>query len=431
MSEPRSDTASTDASVTSAPAGGAGRRAGVVTIDQVVSGASNLIPLLWVAHALAPGDFGRFSLIILIYLFTQATLRALVGWPLLVHPEDADAHPHHVLGAVSVLSLAAAGISLAIGLATWAAGSPMGPATVALGALMPLLCIQDTGRFLGIAQARPVRALSLDVLWLALMLAGFAAVALSGHDTLFWYAVAWAGSGAAAGLWVFRQQGTPRPHDLTLGWLRAHWSYSSRSFISATATTAVTLVGSMCIALVSGPQAVGAVRAALMLERPSAALQLAVATSAATDIAREQPDDKGLLAIQRRTLLMASAVAVINLVVLLLLPDPLGKALLGQMWPLVAPLVLLIGLRVVISASQSGLRAALLGRRQITVVMYVDILSSLATIVGLVVGAAVADAEGAMWGSLPGLTLATVCWWVALRRHLRTASVLAPAPAAG
>jgi O-antigen/teichoic acid export membrane protein len=243
--------------------------------------------------------------------------------------------------------------------------------------------------------------------------------------------VAWAGAGAAAGLWVFIQQGVPGPHDVSLGWLRERWSYSSRSFVSATSTTAVTLVGSMLMALVSGPQAVGAIRAALMLERPSAALQLAVATSAATDIARERPDNSALMVIQRRTLLIATAVAVLNLLVLVLLPDSVGEAALGQMWPLVAPLVVLIGLRVVISASQSGLRAALLGRRQIKIVMYVDILSSVTTIVGLVVGAAIADAPGAMWGSLPGLALATVCWWAALRRHLRTATDLAPASAAG
>lgn len=412
-------------------ASGAGRRTSVVTIDQVVSGASNLIPLIWVAHALAPGDFGRFSLVILIYLFTQATLRALVGWPLLVHPEDADARPHQVLGVVTILSAGAAAGSIALAAATWAAGSPMATATLALGLLMPLLCVQDSGRFLGIAQSRPGRALVLDLLWLALMLAGFAVVALSGNDSLFWYSVAWAGSGAAAGLWVFVQQGLPRSGDISLGWLREHWDYSSRSFISATATTAVTLVGSTLIALVSGPQAVGAIRAALMLERPSAALQLAVATSAATDIAREQPDNRGLMAIQRRTLLIATVVAVLNLVVLVLLPDPVGEALLGQVWPLVAPLMLLIGLRVVISASQSGARAALLGRRQIKTVMYVDILSSVTTIIGLVIGAAVADAEGAMWGSLPGLALATACWWVALRRNLRATPTLAPTPTVG
>jgi O-antigen/teichoic acid export membrane protein len=167
-------------------ASSAGRRVSVVTIDQIVSGASNLIPLIWVAHVLQPDDFGRFSLIILIYLFTQATLRALVGWPLLVHPEDADARPRHVLGVVSILSAAAAAASLAIGAATGATGSPMGPATIALGVLMPLLCIQDTGRFLGIAQSLPGRALSLDMLWLALMLAGFASVAATDHDTLVW-----------------------------------------------------------------------------------------------------------------------------------------------------------------------------------------------------------------------------------------------------
>ena len=67
----------------------------------------------------------------------------------------------------------------------------------------------------------------------------------------------------------------------------------------------------------SGPVAVAAVRAALLLERPSTAVQMAVATSAAADIAREHPDNAGLVYHQRRTMVLSIVVAVLNMAVVL------------------------------------------------------------------------------------------------------------------
>src|SRR5689334_24441692 len=51
--------------------GGAGRRASLVTFDQGISSASNLLMLIWVAHALSAADFGRFSLVFFVWVFTQ------------------------------------------------------------------------------------------------------------------------------------------------------------------------------------------------------------------------------------------------------------------------------------------------------------------------------------------------------------------------
>ena len=98
-------------------------------------------------------------------------------------------------------------------------------------------------------------------------------------------------------------------------------------------------------------------------------------------------------------------VAVLNFGVLFLIPDALGELVLGDVWYLVTPLLLVIGLRVLVMAGQCGVRAALMGRRQISQVMKVDIAGTVLSIVGFVIGAALGDAEGAYWGSLVGLTL--------------------------
>lgn len=396
-----------------------GRRASLVTFDQGISSASNLLVLIWIAHALSPADFGRFSLVFFVWVFTQnGVVRSLVSSTVMVHPEDVDERPRSVLGAAVLLSLAVGAFCVVAGAGLWWAGSDVGPPLLLVGALMPLLGVQDVGRFLGIAESKPGRAVVLDTIWLVLLVGAFVAVDTVDDPTLMWLVAAWAGSGAAAGLWVFVQYGVPRARELSLDWLRDRWHFSWRSLVASSSSAAVALVGSSLMAIVSGPVAVAGVRAALLLERPSTTVQTAVATSSATDIARERSDNAGLLRHQRRTMTASIAVAAINMAVLLLIPDSLGKLLLGGVWDIVQPLLLVVGFHVGVLAAQSGVRAALMGRRQIQSVMIVDIAGTVLSIIGLVIGAAMADAQGAMWGGVVGQGITAAIWWVVLVRHL-------------
>ena len=399
--------------------GGAGRRAGLVTFDQGISSASNLLMLIWVAHALSAADFGRFSLVFFVWVFTQnGVVRSLVSSTVMVHPEDADERPRSVLGAAVLLSLAVGALCALLGGGLWWAGSNIGPPLLLVGVLMPLLGVQDAGRFIAIAESKPVRAVVLDSIWLGLMLGGFVAVEVSHGATLMWLVAAWAGTGALSGVWVFVQHGIPRARELSLDWLRERWHFSWRSLVASSSSAAVALIGSSLMAIVSGPLAVAGVRAALLLERPSTTVQTAVATSAATDIAREKSDNAGLLRHQRRTMTASILVALANLAVLMVIPDSVGKLLLGNVWKIVEPLLLVVGFHVGVLAAQSGVRAALMGRRQIHSVMIVDITGTVLSIVGLVIGAALADAQGAMWGGVVGQGITAVLWWSVLLRHL-------------
>jgi O-antigen/teichoic acid export membrane protein len=399
--------------------GGAGRRAGLVTFDQGISSASNLLMLIWVAHALSAADFGRFSLVFFVWVFTQnGVVRSLVSSTVMVHPEDADERPRSVLGAAVLLSLAVGALCAVLGGGLWWAGSNIGPPLLLVGVLMPLLGVQDAGRFIAIAESKAGRAVVLDSIWLGLMLAAFVAVEVSHGATLMWLVAAWAGTGALSGMWVFVQHGIPRARELSLDWLRERWHFSWRSLVASSSSAAVALIGSSLMAIVSGPLAVAGVRAALLLERPSTTVQTAVATSAATDIAREKSDNAGLLRHQRRTMTASILVALLNLGVLLVIPDSVGKLLLGNVWKIVEPLLLVVGFHVGVLAAQSGVRAALMGRRQIHSVMIVDITGTVLSIVGLVIGAALADAQGAMWGGVVGQGITAVIWWSVLLRHL-------------
>lgn len=412
--------------MTATGAAQARRRIGAITIDQIVASVSNLLVLIWAAHALQPADFGRFSLVFLIYTLAQGgVIRSLVAVTVVVHPEDADTRPRAALGAVVVLS---AGVGLAC-LATagglWLIGSPMASSLLLIGALMPFLALQDVGRFVAIARARPVGALVLDGIWLVLTVAAFTAIGLLGETSLFAMVLGWAGTGAVAGLWVFVQYGVPRGRELSLDWIKERWDFGWRSLVASSSSGLVAVVGSALLAVVSGPIAVAQVRSALLLERPSTTVQSAVATSAGADIAREGSDRHGILVHQRRTMVISTVVAALNIAVLLLIPDWAGELLLGNMWAFVTPLLLVVGLRVLTNAAQSGVRAVLVGRRQIKQVMVIDIAGTILMIVGMVVGGALGDGEGAMWGGLAGQVVTVVAWWVVFVRYLRAGAPLA------
>ena len=72
----------------------------MITIDQIVSGASNLLIALLSAHLLGTAAFGYFGLILVIYAGAQGVTRSLVGDPLLVHPDDGSG-PHAPVGQVT------------------------------------------------------------------------------------------------------------------------------------------------------------------------------------------------------------------------------------------------------------------------------------------------------------------------------------------
>lgn len=399
--------------------GGAGRRAFLVTLDQAISSGSNILVLIYVAHALAPVDFGRFTLLFLVAALAQGLVRSLVSLPVLVHPEDADGRPRALIWSAGLIGVVAALPCLAVGGLLWVLTNPLGAPLVALAACLPLLQVQDLGRYLAIARSAPAWAIVLDVLWIVLMGGAFVALHLGGWVSLTTLMLAWAGGGAVSAVWVFAQYGVPRRRDRSTAWLRERWHFAWRTLVANLSGNAGAVVGAVLMTLVSTAVAVAAVRAAILLGRLGAAVQLAVGSSVAADVAREQPDDRELMRHQRRAMLLSGGASVVNIVVLLFLPDVVGEALLGRVWSVMEPLLLPTGLTVVAMAAQSGVKAVLLGRREIRIAMRFDIVGTVINIVALVIGAAWAGASGAVWALFVGQALASALWWVAILRYLR------------
>lgn len=398
-------------------------RAGLTTVSQILSSISNLGAVIFAAHSLTPADFGWFSLVLMVYSVGLGIVHSLISVPAVAHPDEADAHPWRILG--SALTVTTWGAIPCIGgaLLAMAAGSPLGTALLALAITAPLLLLQNVGRYVSFARADPLGALVLDALWLGLWIAAVAVCLSQDWTSLFTITLTWAGSGALAALYVLAQYGWPDERP-SLAWLRGRWGFSWRSLVGNVSATSGALVGSLAVALVSTPISVAAIRASMLLRRPSQLMQSAISTSVANDVAREESGLGAIKRHQRRAMLMSSGAGVLNLAIVVWLPDPAGRLVLGEVWALIDPLRLPVGLAIVAYASQAGVRAALLGKRQIQTIMFAEISGTIVTIVALVVGAIIDDAAGALWGLVVGTTFISLTWWVLFVRYLRSTPVV-------
>jgi O-antigen/teichoic acid export membrane protein len=394
------------------------RRLGLLTIDQLISGASNVLIALLAARTLSAAEFGLFGIVFLVYTLLIGITRALVSDPLLVHPEESEQRPGEAIGTTCVLALPLTAILVAVGIGVSGWDARLGEALLVLSAALPLLALQDLGRYLAFATHRPMRAVVLDAVWLVLMLAAVSILIASDRRTLVWLMVAWAGSGAAAGILLFARY---RVRDVqpNLAWVRFTWPLSWRYLVSYIAIQGSALGASSEVGAIAGARALGGVQGALLLARPFTTFQVAAATQAIGEVARCAADARGVW----RNALVSSAltggVGALNLLAMLVLPTALGEALLGESWDLAEPLLLPTGLYIVCIGILTGPAAALLGVKAMRKATTMNVAMGIGALIWAAIGALIDGARGAMWAAALGQSLVMVAWWLLLWIHLR------------
>lgn len=394
----------------------AGRRLGVATIDQALAGASNVLIAVLAARLLGVESFGLFAVVFLVYVMVQGAGRALTSEPLLLHPVEAEQRPGDAIGTGLVLGLGLGGLVVAAGLAAHLWDERLGNALLALGVFVPLLVLQDVGRYLGFATRRPAKALTLDSTWLVLQLGGVAVLVASDSDSLWQFVVAWAGSGAVAGLVVLGQHRGVHPR-LSLSWLRETWGYSWRYLVSYTSTQGSGLLAAILLGAISGPRALGAVQGALLLQRPFMTFQVAVIASGVGEVTRRADDRHAVRALVRTLTVLTTVVAVVNGAVLLVLPDAVGRAVLGDTWAAAERLLWPTAVQIVLIGLMTGFRTGLLGLRAVDKAVVIDIGTTILALVLSVGGAIMGGAEPAMWGVAISHAVGAVIWFVVFWRR--------------
>jgi O-antigen/teichoic acid export membrane protein len=388
----------------------------VITVDQAVAGGSNVLIAVIAARLLEPALFGLFGIVFLLYMVAQGVSRALVNDPLLIHPDEAEDRKAEVIGTSCLLGLGIGAAVALIGAAVSPIDASLGGAIVVLGACLPLLALQDLGRYLGFATQRPASALELDVTWLLLLIVAVIPLFASGTHSLPWLIAAWGGSGAVAGLLIFVQH---RDHGVRLGlsWLRYTWSFSWRYLISYVSTQSGALGAASSVGAIAGARALGGLQGALLLVRPFMTFQIAITAASIGHVTRSL--EAGGAIVRRyigRVSALATAAAAVNLIVIVLLPDGIGRAVLGDSWKVAEPLLLATGVQILFLGLLTGPRAGLLGMRAIRKVMAIDIVTTGLVFAASIVGAEINGALGAIWAvTIVQAAMTAVIWTTFLK----------------
>jgi O-antigen/teichoic acid export membrane protein len=392
------------------------RQLSLITVDQAIAGGSNVLIAVLAARLLDAASFGLFGLVFLLYVMAQGVSRALVCDPLLVHPVEAENRKPEVIGTSCTLGIALGVGVILLGLVMLLVDEGLGVALVVLGAFLPLLVLQDLGRYLAFATQRPTSALVLDLTWLVLLAGAVVPLFVTDTESLAWFIAAWSGSGAVAGLLVFVQH---RAGGLRLGlaWLRHTWGFSWRYLISYVATQGGALAASSAVGAIAGARALGGVQGAILLVRPFTTFQIAVTAASIGHVTRSLGATEAIRRHVAGTTVLSTAAAAINLAIMLVLPDSVGEAVLGESWEVAEPLLLATGVQIVFLGLMTGVRAGLLGMRAIRKVMRIDVMTTALVLAASIVGAVINGALGALWAITFVQAFVAIVMWITFLAH--------------
>lgn len=407
---------------------GARSRAAWGVADQAVSSLTQLGVAVLAARSLSPDDFGGFAAAVAVYLLALAVGRALCGEVLTVRHAGTAARAAApasmgaavVVGAVLGLACVAAGVSI---------GGPFGESAVVIGAALPLLLLQDAVRYVWAAKGEPIGAFVVDVLWVVLLAIGTAVAGSTSDLTPTTVALAFAASGAlsaVAGVLWLRQ--APRVSSARR-WLRDGSDLGGRFTIELLVSQGAGQLLVAGVGLVAGAADAGAMRGVQVLFGPLTVLLVGVRFAAVPEGARlaARSGDPGAAVTRRSAQLSAAFVASagLALVVLALLPDRVGEAVLGDTWAaaelLVVPWGIFMGWQALLEGASIGLRSLAAAVRSLRAALT----GTLVTLAAGVGGAAVDGVRTGTWVLAGAGAFSAAIWWSQLRSAAAAASASA------
>lgn len=385
------------------------RRVGLSAADQAMSTVSNVIFVAFAAHALPARAFGALSLGYVLLASAQLIARAAIGEVLLVKAESAGARD-------AVAAALTLGFGIALGLLAVAGtiGGVLAESAWALCPFLPLLFLQDTLRYLALAEGRPGRALESDTLWVAGQIGLSAAVLATGTTSMAWIAFTWTMSGTIATAVVYLR----RPVRLRFGaaaWFRAQRGIAPYYIAEAVAVNGSAQLFTVGVALIAGLEATGALRAATVLFGPMNTLVMAAGVALVPELVRRR--HRGERGLRPAVLITAALVTVTaGWGAALLLGRGALAAVFGDTWGLAATVAPYFFLRLLFGSASTGpllwLRATGAGNATTSS----RVATSAITVVAGVAGTLLWGVRGAAAGLVLAQAFNAVALW---RRALR------------
>ena len=388
--------------------------------DQAVSSLTNFAVGIVVARSLGATAFGIFTIAWVSYAVVLNLSRGLATDPLVVRFSGVPtvswrAAVPRSSGTALLVGVAAGAVSLLAGLAL---GGSVGAGFVALGLVLPALLLQDSWRFAFFAAGQGRKALTNDLVWAAALVP--ALLLAERHGSVFGFVLAWGVAGAVAACYGVVQTGLwPRVAG-TRQWLAGHRDLGPRYMIENVSIGCAAQLRMYGLGAIAGLSAVGTVRGAELLLGPFLAVLMGLSLVVVPEAARV------LKRSPRRMpsfcLLLGGGQAGAALtwgMVLLLIPDPIGRQVLGSVWEpaseLIVPATFAVAAAGMCSGVATGLRA--LGAARLS--LRAQLLQSAGYAGGGLTGAALGGAVGSAWGVAIAMVSAAVVWWLHLRVGMR------------
>lgn len=410
--------------------GAAVRRSAWTVADSALWSMSTFALLVVAARESSPAVFGAFALFVGMATLGVSLARAVLGEPYAVRfagvPEpDRAAAAAQVLaaGVVGAVILGGLGVLLSVGGAV-----PIGyraPCLV-LAVCLPGMLLQDTLRQVFIAVGRGRTAFLNDLSYACLMLAALAFLVATDNATLPYLLAAWAGPRLVAGVGGLVQLGTVPDFTAWRGWLGVSRRLGAPFLAEAVLVTGVAQVSMLVIGALASLEAVGHWRGALTVYGPLTAVLGGMQVAAIPEAVRARAAGPGpLRRVLRRVVTAAVLVSLVWGLVGALLPDQVGRALLGETWVGSKGVVLrLVPVRVA-AAVTLGAFVGLRSSRSVARSLGARLTVGLASLGGVVIGLALDGVDGAALGLGTAVSLGSVLWW---RQFIASERQAAPVP---
>jgi O-antigen/teichoic acid export membrane protein len=375
------------------------RRSAILGIvDQGLSSISNFFIVIAAARLLTAQDFGAFSVAFITYSIIVGGYQAFIGQELVLATGS-----RHYLAARAVAACRSAlllSIPLSVGLVVWGllVAELRGPLIV-LGIFLGPLAVHETARFAAALFDSTQLAVLIDAVWVLLVavFVAFAAVGSFGRPNATMVALLWAGAGTLSLLPIALFLPLVRRLDRHVEIRRIfERNYLGHRFFGEFFAVRATSQGlSIVLGGLAGLTATGALRGVSTLFGPLTVLLNAVVAFTIPILRRFEPRtrDRWILALAAGL----SFVSALLMVVLLLLPDSVGRLLLGDTWAGAQSLIVPIGVQS-IALSVSTVCVIALRMIDPKATLWIRLAGAVVVIVLFFAGFAVGGILGAVWG---------------------------------
>lgn len=392
--------------------------------DQGVAAFTNIIVLVVAARLSTAAGFSVFSMVYMIFTVLLGVNVSYVGQALVLVRGDQLRSACRSAVAFTAVASTVLGLGLAAGLAFVPGTTASGLAV--LGVVLPIVLTQDGMRYCFSALRLPHMALAADTVRL---LVAVPVLAMQPHGAgAVRLVLVWGLSGLPAllvGAALLLPRLTGAPVDIRPYVRRGHLGQRFVvEFGVGNATSQLAVVG---LGLFAAPLAVGALRGATTLFGPMNVL-FNSATAFGPPLLNRVPGTQRKIRVTAVLALAMAAVATAWTVVLMLLPEHMGRQLLGDTWAASSALLPASGTQYAcIALGTSALLTLRVLRPRAT--LPIQVVFSLASVLFMLAGYRVDGVLGAAWGLGLGSALKAAALWLRIGTVRHAPSPAAPAAA--